>query len=92
MNFNVIKKNRKYFAATTDNNKSCKILIDDYSKDLALGEHFLAVKDISVRSKYGTDLIYKLAANVEEQTNHVSPNEFESDEQYSYWLDIAMSV
>ncbi|MFH4663981.1 hypothetical protein WMQ48_04385 [Vibrio cidicii] len=68
MNFNVIKKNRKYFAATTDNNKSCKILIDDYSKDLALGEHFLAVKDISVRSKYGTDLIYKLAANVEEQT------------------------
>ncbi|QPL56161.1 hypothetical protein [Vibrio navarrensis] len=68
MNFNVIKKNRKYFAATADNNKSCKILIDDYSKDLALGEHFLAVKDISVRSKYGTDLIYKLAANVEEQT------------------------
>ncbi|WP_010430967.1 hypothetical protein [Vibrio cyclitrophicus] len=68
MNFNVIKKNRKYFAATTDNNKSCKILIDYYSKDLALGEHFLAVKDISVRSKYGTDLIYKLAANVEEQT------------------------
>lgn len=68
MNFNVIKKNRKYFAATTDNNKSCKILIDECSKDLALGEHFLAVKDISVRSKYGTDLIYKLAANVEEQT------------------------
>ncbi len=68
MNFNVIKKNRKYFAVTTDNNKSCKILIDDYSKDLVLGEHFLAVKDISVRSKYGTDLIYKLAANVEEQT------------------------
>ncbi|WGK83267.1 hypothetical protein PYE51_18090 [Vibrio aestuarianus] len=68
MNFNVIKKNRKYFAATIDNNKSCKILIDECSKDLALGEHFLAVKDISVRSKYGTDLIYKLAANVEEQT------------------------
>ncbi|AEX24598.1 hypothetical protein OTK59_21645 [Vibrio natriegens] len=68
MNFNVIKKNRKYFAATTDNNKSCKILIDECSKDLELGEHFLAVKDISVRSKYGTDLIYKLTANVEEQT------------------------
>lgn len=68
MNFNVIKKNRKYFAATTDNNKSCKILIDECSKDLELGEHFLAVIDISVRSKYGTDLIYKLAANVEEQT------------------------
>ncbi|WP_372379318.1 hypothetical protein ACBZ91_16190 [Vibrio natriegens] len=68
MNFNVIKKNRKYFAATTDNNKSCKILIDECSKDLELGEHFLAVKDISVQSKYGTDLIYKLTANVEEQT------------------------
>ncbi len=68
MNFNVIKKNRKYFAATTDNNKSCRILIDECSKDLELGEHFLAVKDISVRSKYGTDLIYKLTANVEEQT------------------------
>ncbi|EGQ7973104.1 hypothetical protein I7Z51_001987 [Vibrio parahaemolyticus] len=23
---------------------------------------------------------------------HVSPNVFESDEQYLYWLDIAMSV
>ncbi|HHF0522919.1 TPA: hypothetical protein ACPHW8_004704 [Vibrio alginolyticus] len=68
MNFNVIKKNRKYFSATKDNNKSCKTLIDECSKDLELGEHFLAVKDISVRSKYGTDLIYKLTANVEEQT------------------------
>lgn len=67
MNFNVIKKNRKYFSATTENNRSCKILIDECSKDLELGENFLAVVDISVRSNYGTDLIYKLAENVEEQ-------------------------
>ncbi|EJL6568602.1 hypothetical protein NMS54_004367, partial [Vibrio navarrensis] len=63
----VIKKNRKYFSATTENNRSCKILIDECSKYLELGEDFLAVVDISVRSKYGTDLIYKLAENVEEQ-------------------------
>lgn len=66
--FRIIKKNRKYFAATLNGYK-CKILIDSNSENLELGEHTLEVEDISVRSKYGTDLIYKLAASVEEQAD-----------------------
>lgn len=63
--FNIIKKNRKYFAATTGGYK-CKVLIDKNSESLALGNHNLEVEDISVRSKYGTDLIFKLSASVED--------------------------
>lgn len=63
--FTIIKKNRKYFAARTDGYK-CKILIDANSENLQPGEHNLEVDDISVRSKYGTDLIFKLSASVEE--------------------------
>lgn len=58
-NLIITKKNRKYFAAE-DNGYKCKILIDDNSKNLEVGEHELLIEDISVRSKYGTDLIYKL--------------------------------
>ncbi len=65
--FTILKKNRKYFAATTNGYK-CKILIDDNSKDLEPGEHTLEVEDISVRSKYGTDLIFKLAAPLDKQS------------------------
>ena len=67
--FNIIKKNRKYFAATTKNGYNCKILIDQNSEGLELGENNLTVDDISVRSKYGTDLIFKLSASVDEQKN-----------------------
>ena len=63
----IIKKNRKYFAAENDNGYKCKILIDSNSESLERGEHFLALDDISVRSRYGTDLIYKLKASAEEQ-------------------------
>jgi len=64
--FNILKRNRKYFAATKDGYK-CKILIDSNSENLELGEQTLAVDDISVRSKYGTDLIFKLSASAENQ-------------------------
>ena len=67
--FNIVKKNRKYFAAVLDNKYNCKILIDANSENLALGQHTLEVEDISVRSQYGTDLIYKLAAAAEEIKN-----------------------
>lgn len=53
------KKNRKYFAATKAGYK-CKVLIDEMSENLELGEHELALEDMSVRSKYGTDLIFKV--------------------------------
>ncbi|MDW2024316.1 MULTISPECIES: hypothetical protein [unclassified Vibrio] len=67
MILNIIKRNRKYFAAETDSKRKCKLLIDSNSENLELGEHCLAVEDISVRSKYGTDLIYKLSASSEAQ-------------------------
>ncbi|MBN8102838.1 hypothetical protein [Vibrio vulnificus] len=67
MILNIIKRNRKYFAAETDSKRKCKLLIDSNSENLEPGEHCLAVEDISVRSKYGTDLIYKLSASVEAQ-------------------------
>jgi hypothetical protein len=62
----IIKKNRKYFAATVDGYK-CKILIDANSEALELGEQELMVDDISVRTKYGTDIIFKLAVSAIEQ-------------------------
>jgi hypothetical protein len=64
--FKILKKNRKYFAASVNGNK-CKILIDEYSQDLNIGEHALLVDDISIRSKYGTDLIFKLQASFSSQ-------------------------
>lgn len=60
--FNIIQKNRKYFSAKLDSKYPCKIVIDNNSENLALGTQELEVDDISVRSKYGTDLIFKLAA------------------------------
>ena len=41
---------------------------------------------------FGCDCGFLVFQNGLEIDCHVSPNEFESDEQYSYWLDIAMSV
>ncbi|OBS91867.1 hypothetical protein A9257_16230 [Vibrio cyclitrophicus] len=67
MQLNIIKRNRKYYAAKTARGADCKILIDDHSEELELGDQVLAVEDVSVRSKYGTDLIYKLKASAKEQ-------------------------
>ncbi|WP_282136951.1 hypothetical protein [Vibrio diabolicus] len=41
---------------------------------------------------FGCDCGFLVFQNGLEIDCHVSPNEFESDEQYSYWLDIAMNV
>lgn len=60
--FEIIKKNRKYFSAKIGGKIPCKILIDSNSENLEIGNHQLLVDDISVRSSYGTDLIYKLSA------------------------------
>lgn len=64
----ILKKNRKYFACTVNGYK-CRLMIDDNSKDLEIGEHELLVNDKSVYSKYGTDLIYELAVSSKEQKN-----------------------
>jgi hypothetical protein len=54
------KKNRKYFAATKKNGYRVKVLLDKSSEDLPLGKQTLRVVDMSVRSKYGIDEIYRL--------------------------------
>ena len=66
--FNIIKRNRKYFAAIKGSYK-CRILIDSNSDGLEIGEHQLDVEDISVRTKYGVDLIFKLKGSAEEQSS-----------------------
>lgn len=55
----IIKKNRRYFAAK-HNGYDVKVLIDGDSESLELGTKELLLEDISVRTKYGTDVIYKL--------------------------------
>lgn len=60
--FKILKRNRKYFSAQLESGRPCKLLIDANSESLELGDHTLEVDDISVRSKYGTDLIFKLNA------------------------------
>jgi len=60
---NVIKKNRKYFACTLESGYKCKLLVDSASENIELGEKSYWIEDISVRTKYGTDLIYKITTN-----------------------------
>ena len=64
--FIILNRARKYFAATHKGYK-CKILIDANSEKLEVGEHELLVDDISIKSKFGTDYIYKLSGEVTEQ-------------------------
>lgn len=59
LTLNIVKKNRKYFACQ-HKGYEVKLLIDAASENLSLGEHELLVNDISVRTKYGTDVIYKV--------------------------------
>jgi len=66
IDINIIKKNRKYFAAEI-NGRKVKVEIDDNSEKLEIGGHSLYVEDISIRSKYGTDEKYKLAIDMEKQ-------------------------
>jgi hypothetical protein len=62
---NILKKNRVYFACTNDQNYPCKLKITETSKNLEIGKHELLVNDISVRSKYGIDVIYELESVVD---------------------------
>lgn len=65
--FNIIKRNRKYFAAQTKSGHKCRILIDSNSEKLELGTQEIVVSDISIKSKFGVDLIFKLQCSVDEQ-------------------------
>jgi hypothetical protein len=62
------KKNRKYFAATKKNGCAVKILIDKLSENLSLGKQTLRVVDISVRSRYGFEEIYRIESAEEKKS------------------------
>jgi hypothetical protein len=66
IDINIIKKNRKYFAAEI-NNRKVQLEIDRNSENLELGEHTLYVEDFSIRNKYGATEKYKLVASLEKQ-------------------------
>lgn len=63
---NIIKKNRVYFACKNDRGYEVKLRITETSKDLELGEHELLVEDASVKTKYGTDVIYILHSAIDQ--------------------------
>ena len=67
LTLNIIKKNRVYFACKTESGFDVKLRIDDNSRELTLGKHDLLVNDVSVRTKYGTDVIYELHGSQKEQ-------------------------
>lgn len=60
-NVKIIKKNRVYFACEFESGCKFKLKIDDKSRDLEVGKtHALLLEDNSVRSKWGSDLIYSV--------------------------------
>ncbi len=56
----IIKKNRVWFECKNANGYKCKLKINKFTKDLIIGDHDLELEDISVKSKYGTDLRYQM--------------------------------
>lgn len=65
--FEIVKRNRKYFAARIADKYDCKILIDSNSSHLEPGQHTLVVEDLSIRTKYGNDLIFRAVGDVDQQ-------------------------
>ncbi len=63
---NLIKSGRVWIKCETDSGYNCKLKLNEFSKNLEMGEHELLVNDLSVRSKYGTDLKYELVGEKKE--------------------------
>jgi len=57
-----IEKTGRVWIQATQNGYNCKIKMSELTKDLT-GEVTLLVEDISVRSKYGTDLRYEMVSD-----------------------------
>lgn len=60
----VLKKNRIYFKCKTENGYEVKLKVTQKSENIELGLQELLVRDVSVRTKYGTDIIYDLESEV----------------------------
>lgn len=63
----IVKKNRVYFKCLTTNGYEVKLKVTPESENLPLGKQDLLVEDVSVRTKYGTDVIYQLKAEVKNE-------------------------
>lgn len=64
INFKILKINRIWIEATIGETCKCKIKVSDDTKDLKAGETYaLLVEDVSIRSKYGTDLRYEVKSS-----------------------------
>ncbi|OQQ04919.1 hypothetical protein BK411_18350 [Vibrio splendidus] len=62
---------------------------------IALSEKFHQIRfkiRFADQFDFGSYCGFLVFQNGQEIDRHTSPNEFDSDEQYSYWLDISMSV
>ena len=67
--FNILKKEKDFFLASTGKSH-CKIIIDDYSRELPLGKIALHVEEVSNKYKYySNEAIFKLTLPVDEQNN-----------------------
>lgn len=56
----ITKRNRVYFQITLENGYKAKLRINEKSTHLEPGTHELLINDVSVRTKYGTDVIYEV--------------------------------
>lgn len=57
-----IKSFGRVWASAEINGYQCKIKICDRLKEIGIGEHTIVVNDLSVRSNYGVDLKFQVAA------------------------------
>ena len=68
INVEVISKGRKYYKCKLNDKYDCKLISAD---ELKIGEKYeLLADDISVRSKFGTDLIYSCIQKVDKLINY----------------------
>lgn len=73
------QKNRVYFKCRDTNGFEVKLKITPKSSGLSLSKHLLLVSDISVKTKYGTDIIYELYEEIKKEDgictlSHFMPN------------------
>lgn len=61
----VIKKNRVYFKCVNESGYEVKLKITQKSENINLGKNNLLVRDVSVRTQYGTDVIYDMEEKIE---------------------------
>lgn len=78
---NVKKKARVYFQCETENGYPAKLRITPESENLEPGTHELIVEDESIRSKWGTNLIYAMKTKFDDKKVIT----FKHD-RYNYWL------